>query len=78
MKTQIINIRNELRKIKGQGVRLHVIGERNKITDELGVLEGVYSDIFTVRIAYEDYVRRYSYSYAEVLTRHVKIYPIAL
>ena len=73
---------NQLSKIKGllsdcQGcmVRLYAIGERNKLVDTFGILEGVYPEIFVVQVEQGGYCRKYCYSYNEILTKRVKISP---
>lgn len=70
---QISAIRNAVQKYKGQEIKLYVIGDRNRIMDTSGVLEGVYRDIFTVLVDEEDICRRYSFSYREILTRRVRL-----
>ena len=78
MKNQLSTIRRTLEACQGQTVRLHVRGERNKILDTRGVLEGLYGDVFTVYVQLEDYGRRYWYSYHDILTKNVSILPVNL
>ena len=66
-------IRRYLADLEGRNVELYAIGERNRVTREQGVLEGVYPDIFTVSVISEGYTRRYCYTYSEVLTKNVNV-----
>lgn len=66
-------IRRYLADLEGRNVELYAIGERNRVTQARGVLEGVYPDIFTVSVKYGSYTQRYCYTYSEILTRNVKI-----
>ncbi len=75
MSNQLLAIRRKLQPCQGQKVRLHVRGERNKILDTHGILEGLYGDVFTVYVQSEDYGRRYCYSYHDILTKNVSILP---
>ena len=70
---RIDSIRNALRSNIGQPVKLHVIGDRNKVIDACGILDGVYSDIFTILVNNNDYYKRYCYTYSEIITKNVAI-----
>ena len=75
MPNQLKHIKSVLSNYEGCMVRLYAIGERNKIIDIFGILEGVYSDIFIVITDQDGYTRRYCYSYSEILTKRVKVIP---
>lgn len=69
----ISDIRASLRNQLGQPVKLHVIGDRNKVIDAYGILDGVYSDIFTILVNNNDYYKRYCYTYSEIITKNVAV-----
>lgn len=75
MKDKIQEIRNELTPYVGKAVHLYVVGDRNRILNTTGVLDGVYSDIFTVAVQNDSYLRRYCYTYSEMLVGNVKVHP---
>lgn len=72
----IQEIRNTLAPYKGKRVKLYVIGERNRILDTHGILDGLYPDVFTVVVGTGEYDKRYSYTYREILTHHVSVTPL--
>lgn len=74
--TNIEKIKAFLQKNQGNPVHLYARGDRNKILDTTGVLEGVYKDVFTVAVQEDAYIRRYCYTFKEIFTRHVYISPI--
>lgn len=76
MSNRIAEIRKLVEGKKGERIRLYVIGDRNRILDAIGVLDGVYTDVFTVNIEKsESYKKRYCYKYSEILTQRVRILP---
>ena len=66
-------IRRSLACIEGRTVELYAVGERNRVTQERGILDGVYPDIFTVSVERGGYTQRYCYTYNEVLTKNVRV-----
>jgi len=66
-------IRRYLADLEGKNVELYAIGDRNRITREQGVLEGVYPDVFTVSVKYGRYTQRYCYTYNEIMTKNVMV-----
>ena len=66
-------IRRSLAGIEGRAVELYAVGERNRVTQERGILDGVYPDIFTVSVRKSGYTQRFCYTYSEVLTKKVKV-----
>ena len=69
-------IMRDLKQYEGSAVSLYAIGDRNRILQAQGILDGVYPDIFTVRVDNGSYQKRYCYAYSEILTQHVKIRPL--
>ena len=63
--------------LQGNKVHLYAVGNRNKILDTQGVLEGVYRDVFTVRVINESYAKTYCYPYCDIITKNVQINLIA-
>jgi len=68
-------IRDMLENYQGCLVRLHAVGERNKVVDTMGILEGVYPRVFVVRVQQGAHCTRYCYTYREILTDHVRVSP---
>lgn len=75
MPNQLNRIKEELSDYQGCMVRLHAIGDRNKVLDAYGILEGIYPEIFVVQVEQGNYQAKYCYSYREILTKRVKISP---
>lgn len=73
---QIAAIRKNLESYKGQNVCLKALGGRRKNLLAYGVLDGVYSDVFTVLVDMDGYTKHFSYTYNEILTKHVLIEPV--
>lgn len=73
MPSQLQQIQDRLRAYQGGIVHLHAVGERNKVLEAYGVLEGVYPEVFVILVQEEAQKRRYCYAYREVLTRRVEI-----
>lgn len=71
--SDVERIRRSMADMKGEKVNLHAIGDRNRVTRAVGVLDGVYPDVFTVHVNREGYSQRYSYTYSEVITKNVMI-----
>ncbi|SHH82204.1 Uncharacterized protein Veg [Clostridium collagenovorans DSM 3089] len=69
---KINSIKNELEKHTGESVSLKDIGGRRKVLIKNGVLEKTYSSIFVVKVE-DDYERRVTYSYTDVLTKSVQL-----
>jgi len=76
-KDTIDEIRSSLERYKGRRVSLHAVGDRNRVLNTVGVLDGVYSDIFTIFVHNESYDKRYCYTYSEILTKNVRVDPVA-
>ena len=74
MKTdELCKIRNNILEIKGQDINLKAVyGRRGKLQCN-GVVDGVYNDIFTVKVHQDGYERKYCYTYSEVFTNNVQI-----
>jgi len=77
MPNEAINsIRIAVSQCKGMYVKLLANRGRNKKLLAYGILEGVYPDVFTVVVQNDGYTQRYSYTYSEILTKHVNIKPV--
>ena len=75
MSNQLGRIKSLLSAYQGCMVQLYAIGERNKILDTYGILEGIYPEVFVVQVEQGGYCRKYCYSYSEILTKRVKVTP---
>ena len=71
----VIDIKREVEKHVGQKVRLEAHKSKKKMYSKIGVIEGIYPCIFTVNVIEEESRpnQRLSFSYADVLTKTVKI-----
>ncbi|MCI8728983.1 MAG: hypothetical protein HFK07_04115 [Clostridia bacterium] len=58
--------------LAGREVKLRVNEGRNKIKNYVGVVDGMYKAIFTVK-SLED-GKLYSYPYSDLITKNVKFY----
>jgi len=58
--------------LAGREVKLRVNEGRNKIKNYVGVVDGMYKAIFTVK-SLED-GKLYSYPYSDIITKNVKFY----
>jgi len=77
MKTYSLDeIKEDIKGKQGQNIHLQAFcGRRGKLVCD-GVVDGVYPDIFTVKVFNDGYERKYCYTYAEVLTNNVEISPL--
>ena len=67
-------IREDVKTKVGRNVRLKANRGRRKTFIKEGVLENVYTNIFTVKVVESaDFVRRLSYSYSDILTETVEL-----
>lgn len=73
-KATVLDIKREVEKHVGEKVRLEAHKSKKKLYHKIGVIEGIYPCIFTVSLAEEDRPKqKLSFSYADVLTKTVKI-----
>ena len=68
-------IKTKLLPYYGSRVRLYVIGDRNRITDTTGILDGLYPSLFTVTVDRGRFKHHYSFTYSEILTDRVRVTP---
>ena len=67
-------IRDDVMTNVGRNVRVKANRGRKKTFIKEGVLENVYTNIFTVKVVESaDFVRRLSYSYSDILTQTVEL-----
>ncbi len=74
-KTVLSAIKTKLLPYYGSRVRLYVIGDRNRITDTTGILDGLYPSLFTVTVDRGRFKHHYSFTYSEILTDRVRVTP---
>jgi uncharacterized protein Veg len=70
----LADIKKDLEAYVGEKVRLKANKGRKKVLEREGVLESTYANIFIVKLEEADSSeRRYSYSYADLLTEAVEL-----
>ena len=62
-------IRDNLRRKKGQRVKVKINGMRNKTTNYIGIIQDIYPQIFTIY----DGKKINSYSFSEVINGEVEL-----
>lgn len=73
-KSILADIKKDLESYVGAKIRLKANKGRKRTMEREGVLEGAYPNIFIVKIEEPDNrERRYSYSYADLLTEAVEL-----
>ncbi|WP_350343720.1 Veg family protein [Proteinivorax tanatarense] len=72
-KNPLTSIRTDLEAYIGQKIMLKANRGRKKAIERTGVLEQTYPSHFLVRIDEENFNRRLSFSYADVLTETVEL-----
>lgn len=72
-KDALKQIRKNLELHIGEKIKLRANRGRRKTFEKVGVLESTYPAIFVIRIDEENYKRRLSFSYADVLTHTVEL-----
>ena len=75
--TSLNVVRRELAQMNGHKVHILVVGDRNKVTDATGILDGVYPSLFTVRMRSGRRIFHRSFRYSEVITKRVTVTPVA-
>lgn len=63
-------VKEEISKLKGKPVNMHVNNGRKKIVHYEGVVENIYNSVFVVKINNDS---KMSYSFSEVLCGDVRI-----
>lgn len=67
-------VKNELQQYMGCKVKLKANRGRKRMLEANGVLEGMYPNVFTIKIDKDNQAnRRISYSYTDLLTSNVKL-----
>lgn len=74
MAKKISDIRNELNDNIGKSVKLIAYESRNRVTEKIGTLSGLYPSVFVIEIGEEqESVDRVSYNYIDILTGSVEL-----
>jgi len=69
-------INSDLDAFVGKRVRMRTAKGRGLMWEKEGILEGTYPNLFTVLFKEREQIRKVSYSYADVLTKTIKLaYP---
>ena len=66
-------VKDEITKLKGKPIDMHVNSGRKKIIHYEGVVENIYHSVFVVKINNDALVDKKSYSFSEVLCGDVRI-----
>lgn len=72
-KNVLTEIREKIDSFVGQEVKVTANRGRRKSLEKVGVLEKTHPNIFIVKIAEHQQIRRLSYSYADLLTDNVEL-----
>lgn len=70
--TTLQTIKKDLEEHVGEKVLLRANNGRKKISVNEGILEGVYTSIFVVRVE-NDFPRTLTYNYSDILTNTVQL-----
>ena len=70
---KLSDIKQAIEKIKGKNINIAVNKGRKKFETYLGVIEGVYPSVFTVKISDCPTTKNVTCSYSDVLCGDVKI-----
>ena len=57
----------------GQKIKLRANGGRKKVIEKEGVLENTYPSLFIIRVDESSYSERFTFNYADVLTKTVEL-----
>jgi len=66
-------IKKSLDKCIGKKIRLKANGGRKKIIEKEGILENTYPSLFIIRVDETSYSQRFTFNYADVLTKTVEL-----
>ena len=73
-KNDVSKVKNSISRCVGSKVQLRSLTGRQKSTVTRGTIENVYPSIFTILLeGEEEFRRKVSYSYTDILTRAVEI-----
>ena len=67
------NVKDAIKNLEGKNVSVTLNVGRNKYVKFSGVLNGVYSSLFTVKPNEKDFFHKTAYSYSEYMCGKVKI-----
>ncbi len=66
-------IKQNLDKCIGQKIKLKANGGRKKVIEKEGILENTYPSLFIIRVDEPSYSQRFTFNYADVLTKTVEL-----
>lgn len=66
-------IREDLTELIGQKVQIRANKGRRQVMEAEGVIEGIYPNIFVIKLSEDHALSRLTYSYADVLTETVEL-----
>lgn len=69
----IIKIKEKLQENKGKEIRFKFNGSRNQKEEFIGIVDNIYSSIFTIKINKEVPIIK-SFSYSDILMENLEVY----
>lgn len=66
-------IKDSLDQCIGRKIKLKANGGRKKVIEKEGVLENTYPSLFIIRVDENTYSQRFTFNYADVLTKTVEL-----
>jgi len=66
-------IREDLTELIGRKVQIRANKGRRQVMEAEGVIEGIYPNIFVIKLSEDHALSRLTYSYADVLTETVEL-----
>ncbi len=72
-KESLGEIKKSLDQCIGQRIKLKANGGRKKVIEKEGILENTYPSLFIIRVDKPSYSERFTFNYADVLTKTVEL-----
>ncbi|OWZ83649.1 Veg family protein [Natranaerobius trueperi] len=72
-KNSLGEIKDSLDQCVGKKIKLKANGGRKKVIEKEGVLESTYPSLFIIRVDESSYSQRFTFNYADVLTKAVEL-----
>lgn len=71
--TALDRIREDLTGLVGQKVKIRANKGRRQVMEAEGIIEGIYPNIFVIKLSEDHALSRVTYSYTDVLTETVEL-----
>ncbi|ACB83647.1 Veg family protein [Natranaerobius thermophilus] len=66
-------IKDSLEQCVGKKIKLKANGGRKKVIEKEGILENTYPSLFIIRVDESSFSQRFTFNYADVLTKTVEL-----